>query len=257
MRQMDDGISGSECSICLHYQKEDMTPFQLQLMIGNYCEAFLDMRCVMTETEMEIYYSPENSTRLDEILHYSIWSASDILLLCREFLKGIYICEEYLLRSDELSFSDEYIFCNGTGGPVRFLYAPGNEDSMGVREKLVNIVDTGMEQVGDEMMEILLDYKKSIYSGNFSTTALMELTEDYLRKSSSMEKAEDEKEPSSPYPSFSGDRDPSDPVSVKETAGESEQSTPFGGRGKRKTAVPSTGKGLRRQLKSLWNELVS
>ncbi len=257
MGQMNDRTSGSECSICLHYQKEDLTSFQTQLIIGNYCEGFLDMRCVMTETEMEIYYSSENRIRMDEILRYSVWNASDILRLCREFLKGIFICEEYLLHSDELSFSDEYIFCRGTGDEVRFLYAPGNEDSMGVREKLVNMVDTGMEQVGDDMIEILLDYKKSIYSGSFSTSALIDLTEDYLRRSSSAGKAGLEREQPLPYPSRSGEREGPDPVRVNETAEEGGWDEPFRRSGKRNDTAPFTGRGLRGHLRSLWNELVS
>ena len=142
------------------------------------------MKCVFHPDSTDIYYDTERYVRLDEVLRSGMTELNTVLIVCREFLEALKVCEDYLLSTADLSFRDENIFCNGDITTVKFMYVPGYQNRMSIREKLVDIVDTVIEYDEGEDLKIscLSDYKNRLYTGNQDLRSLSILTEDTIRK---------------------------------------------------------------------------
>ncbi len=171
-------------NVGLTFRNLKLSGFQRQLITGNRCEAFLDMKCVFHPDSTDIYYDTERFVRLDEVLRSGMTELNTVLIVCREFLEALKICEDYLLSTADLSFRDEHLFCTGDITTVKFMYVPGYQNHMSIREKLVDIVDTVIEYDEGEDLKIscLSDYKNRLYMGSQDLRALSILTEDIIRK---------------------------------------------------------------------------
>lgn len=246
-----------------------LSGFERQLITGNRCEAFLNMKCVFHPDSMDIYYDAERYLHLGEVLRSGMTGLDTVLVICREFLEALKVCEDYLLSEGDLSFQDEHLFCAEDLTAVKFMYIPGYRNAMSIREKLIDIIDTVIEydEGEDRKVSCLSDYKNRLYTGGQDLKSLSILTEDTIRKNGSeqrtpLQMAEQTREGSEnrkrekgtpvrfPVPEQSPFRNVN---SGKITGFLQEEGEAYGTRDEQSGSSPRFGK----KLKSLFNDLVS
>ena len=168
----------------LSFKGLKLSGFERQLITGNRCEAFLDMKCVFHPDSLDIYYNTDQYLRMDDVLRSGMTELDTALILCREFLDALTICEDYLLSPGDLSFRNENLFCTREITAVKFMYVPGCRNQMTIREKLIDIIDTVIEydEGDDRKVSRLSDYKNKLYMSSQDLRSLTVLTEDVIRK---------------------------------------------------------------------------
>lgn len=161
-----------------------LSPFERQLITGNRCSAFLDMKCVFHHDSTDVFYATDGFVRLDDALGSGEACLDTVLALCRAFLEALRICGDHLLSWEDLSFQNENIYCARDLSSIRFMYVPGYRNHVSVRDKLVDILDTAIEyDDGEEgTVPFLSEYKNRIYTGGKDLRALKIITDEMIRK---------------------------------------------------------------------------
>lgn len=168
----------------LTFRGLELSRFERQLITGNRCGAFLDMKCVFHNDSTDIIYDTERFIRLDDVLSSGITDLDTVLSLCRAFLEALWVCGDYLVSSEDLSFKNENIYCARDLSSIRFMYVPGYRNHMSIRDKLVDILDTAIEYDDGRggTVAFLSDFKNRLYTGGKDLRALNHITEEMIRR---------------------------------------------------------------------------
>ncbi len=175
-----------------------LTPFERQLITGNRCEAFLEMKCIFHSDSMDVYYNTEHYLRICDVLRSGLVAQESFYAICREFLESLKVCQDYLLTVRDLSFRDENLYCTRDFSAVRLMYIPGCRNTVSVREKLIDLADTAIESGGGDLAFVssLSEYKNRLYTGGADLRSLSILTEESARKQSTGQRTkETDREP--------------------------------------------------------------
>lgn len=171
----------------LSFQGLSFSEYERQLITGNRCEAFLEMKSVFHGDSIDIFYDTERYLNVYEVLRSGLSEKDTVFSLCRGFLDALITCEDYLLAPEDLSFRNEHVFCTSDLSSVRFMYIPKYRNHVSIRDKLVDMVDTVIEYgEGDDLfISSLSDYKNRLYTGGQELRSLSILTEETIRRHSS------------------------------------------------------------------------
>lgn len=165
------------------YIRTELSEMETVLITRNLCGAFLDMRCIAEGEKIEIYYDTAGFILLSEYLENRKCRPSEVLKICVSFLNAAVLCEDYMLSFREVSFRDADVYYSAERSEVRIRYIPGYENKTGIREKLVDIVDSSIKYRDDYsgFIEPLSIYKRKLFFGDHDIHELLDITEECVR----------------------------------------------------------------------------